>query len=141
MKELPVFYETGSRFEPFRRDSGWWVNTYVQEMVQLKYQDAIKDIYAFRDPKLKSLYAITPQIQRTAAELYKSDPDAAVQLVTDFAYNTAVGWNADWEQMGNILLQKYWSLNTRKPVPEWFDNLSGEWAEENMPKISKRMEK
>ena len=141
MKELPDFYQIGSRFEPFRRDSGWWVNTYTQEMVQLKYCDAIKDVYALRDPKLKSLYAIVPQIQRTAAELYKSDPEAGIQLISDFAYNTAVGWHKDWEQLGNVLLQKYWSLNTRKGVPDWFNKLCEDWANENMPRINKRLEK
>src|SRR5665648_26614 len=140
MKELPVFYETGSRNEPFRRDSGWWINIYTQEMVQLKYQDAIKDVYALRDPKLRSLYAIVPQLQKTAAELYKTDPEAGIQLISDFAYNTAVGWNKDWEQLGNVLLAKYWSLNTRK-TPKWFDEGSEKWANENMPRIGKRLEK
>jgi len=141
MKELPDFYQIGSRFEPFRRDSGWWVNTYTQEMVQLKYVDAIQDVYALRDPKLRSLYAIVPQLQKTAAELYKTDPEAGIQLISDFAYNTAVGWHKDWEQLGNVLLQKYWSLNTRRDVPEWFNNLCEEWAEENMPRLNKRLEK
>ena len=141
MKELPDFYQIGSRFEPFRRDSGWWINTYTQEMVQLKYVDAIQDVYALRDPKLRSLYAIVPQLQKTAAELYKTDPEAGIQLISDFAYNTAVGWNKDWEQLGNVLLQKYWSLNTRRDVPEWFNNLCEEWAEENMPRLNKRLEK
>ena len=140
MKELPIFYEIGSRYEPFRRDSGWWINTYTQEMAQLNYQAAIQDIYALRDPKLQGLYEIVPKIQETAAGLYQKSPEAAIQLVSDFAYNTAVGWNKDWEQLGNVLLAKYWSLNTRK-TPKWFDEVSEKWANENMPRIGKRLEK
>jgi len=137
MKELPIGYQIGSRYEPFRRDSYWWTNIWVQECTQFKYNEAIEELYKYRDPKLETLYKITPVVQKAAAELYNIDKDAAIQMITDFAYNTAVGWYQDWLALGDLFFSKYWSLHTRK-TPEWFDKVCAQWAAENMPKIGRR---
>jgi hypothetical protein len=76
-------------------------------------------------------------MQKAAAELYKTDPEAAIQLITDFAYTTAVRWHQDWLALGDRFFSAYWTLNTRQ-TPEWFDKVCVQWAAENMPKIGRR---
>lgn len=39
MEKLPEFYQVGSRYQTFRRDSGWWVNSYVQKMARFRYRE------------------------------------------------------------------------------------------------------
>ena len=137
MTELPEGYQIGSRYEDFDRDSYWWTNTYVQEMTQFKYNEAIEELYKFRDPKLESLYKMTPIIQKAAAELYETDQEAAIQMITDYAYSNAMRWHQDWLALGDRFFSDYWTLNTRT-TPEWFDKVSALWAAENMPKIGRR---
>ena len=108
MTQLPEFYSVGSRYEEFRRDSGWWVNTYVQQMAELRYQDARKDIHAAREPKLQALYTLTPMVQDKAAQLIKDGKrDEAINMITDFAYSNAVDWNQKWLTLGDWLLGEY----------------------------------
>jgi dipeptidase len=107
MAELPEFYRTGSRYEEFRRDSGWWTATYVQEMSRLRFKDAIVDIRNFRDPKMQIMYDTVPKLQELAAELYEVDKEAAIAILSDYAYNTAVAWQADWLKLGDRLLGHY----------------------------------
>lgn len=126
MKEVPEFYRIGNRFEGFRRDSGWWINQYVREMVKIRYCDAIKDLYVFRDPKLQSLYKTTAELQDIAGKMYPKDPEAAIQLISDFTYNNAVAWHEEWKKLGDKILGKYamgyinFMSGTYK-FPEWWN--------------------
>ena len=127
MRELPKFYSVGSRYEEFRRDSGWWVNTYVQQMAQLRYQDARKDIHAARDPKLQALYVLTPLVQDKAAQLIKDGKrDEAIDIISDFAYSNAVDWNQRWLTLGDWLLGEYamgYKNFKTTPYPEWWNKV------------------
>ncbi|OQB48090.1 MAG: Dipeptidase [Firmicutes bacterium ADurb.Bin153] len=128
MGSLPAFYQTGSRYQPFRRDSGWWANTYVQELATLKYQSAVKDIRDFRQPRMDMLYTMVPLIQDKAAELYKTDPKAAISLISEFAYANAVAWHEDWLLLGDKLLGKYVFGSTylkTTAFPQWWNDLIG----------------
>ena len=107
MERLPEFYQNGSRYEIFRRDSGWWTSTYVQEMTRLRFKDAIVDLREFRDPKMHAIYETVPKIQEFAASVYETDREAAIAIISDYAYNTAVAWQADWLRLGDTLLGKY----------------------------------
>ena len=128
MSSLPKFYTVGSRYEEFRRDSGWWTNTYVQEIATLKYQAAAKDIKDFRQPRMDMLYTMVPLLQAQAAELYKTDPKAALSLISEFAYSTSVSWHEDWLLLGDRLLGKYvfGSTNLKTTAfPQWWNDLIG----------------
>ncbi len=127
MKELPKFYQTGSRYEEFRRDSGWWVNTYVQQMAELRYQDARKDIHAAREPKLQALYMLTPIVQQKAADLIKEGKrDEAINLISDYAWSNAVDWNQRWLALGDRLLGEYamgYKNFKTTPYPGWWNKV------------------
>lgn len=129
MRELPAFYAKGTRYEPFQRDSGWWTNSYVQQMAELHYNLAIKDIRAFRDPKEEALFQLTPKVQEMASDLYKAgDKDAAINLIQQFAWNNAVAWQKDWLELGDQLLGKY-ALGyvgfKNSPYPQWWNDAVG----------------
>lgn len=126
MKELPGFYSKGTRYETFQRDAGWWVNTYVQQIAEMHYNEAIKDIYAFRDPRLEMLYKVTPKVQEMASEMYKTDPKGAINLISQFAYTNAVAWNQDWLKLGDALFAKYamgYINFETQGYPKWWNDL------------------
>ena len=107
MEKLPDLYSVGSRYDIFRRDSGWWINTYVQEMIGLRYKDAIKDVDAIRAPKMDAVYRQTAALLEVARKQYATDPKGAVKLMSEFCYNTSIGWYADWLKLGDQLFAKY----------------------------------
>ena len=126
MEKLPAFYGIGSRYEEFRRDSGWWVNTYVQEIANLRYQAVREDVHAYRQPRMEMLYTMVPMLQEKAAELYKTDPEAALSLIQEFAYANAVALHEEWKLLGDKLLGKYafGSIYMRTtPFPEWWNDI------------------
>jgi len=126
MKELPALYRTGSRFQEFRRDSGWWTNSYVQQIARINYQSAAADIHNFRNPRLATLYTVTDSIQKTAADLINNGKEKeAIDLLSTFGYETAVKWHADWLAFGDDLLGTYmWGykdMKSQAPKGWWVD--------------------
>ena len=126
MEELPKPYTVGDKHGVFQRDSLGWINLYVQQMVQLHYNEAIKDLYALRDPKLEILYQVVPLVQEHAAEVYKTDPEAAMDILHQFYYDTALSWYEEWKDLGDMLLSKYafGRINLKRAgYPEWWNEL------------------
>jgi len=126
MSSLPEFYQVGSRWEDFSRDSGWWINIYVQQMTELRYNEAIEDLYAFRDPKLEMLYQIVPEVQKKATELYQSEPEKSLELLHNFYYQQSIAFHESWKDLGDMLLGKY-AMGYRNfrtvPYPEWWNEI------------------
>ena len=56
MTELPALYSTGTRYDDFNRESGWWISAYVQQTASQNYRSAIKEIYAARDDRMAEQY-------------------------------------------------------------------------------------
>ncbi len=136
MTKLPALYGTGDRYHDYDPKSGWWVNTRVQELAGLRYQDAREEIHAARDAKLKALYVLTPMVQDKAAELIgQGKRDEAVAVITDYAYANAVDFNQRWIALGDHLLQKYalgYTNVKTTPYPEWWNRTVG-YEEINRP--------
>ncbi|HPJ26919.1 MAG TPA: C69 family dipeptidase [Synergistaceae bacterium] len=107
MKDVPSCYTTGSKREPFDPDGGWWACAFVQQMAELRYNQAIQDIREFRDPKLAMLYQTVPLVQDKAAAMYGSDPEGALDLLHNFYYQQALALHAGWKDLGRQLLGKY----------------------------------
>ncbi|MDY6821308.1 MAG: C69 family dipeptidase, partial [Deferribacterota bacterium] len=74
MQKLPDFYQTGSRYEPFNPNSGWWINIYVQTIANLSWENVLNDIREFRDPLMTAQFIETEEIQNRAATIYKESP-------------------------------------------------------------------
>src|SRR6056297_228757 len=126
MSFRPAFYQVGSSWEDFSRDSGWWINIYVQQMTELRYNEAIEDLYAFRDPKLEMLYQIVPEVQKKATELYQADSEKSIELLQNFYYQQALAFHESWKNLGDMLLGKY-AMGYRNfrtaPYPEWWNEI------------------
>lgn len=127
MTRLPELYSLGTRFDEFNRDSSWWVNSYVQQTASTNYQSAIQDIHAARDDKMEMQYETAEVIQNAAAELVKAgNKDAAVELLTSYAYNNAVDWHQYWLEFGDELYGKYMfgRVNMKQaPYPDWWKEI------------------
>lgn len=129
MKKLPPLYSIGDRYHDYDPKSGWWTNTRVQEIASLRYQDARTEIHKARDAKLVPLYTMTKMVQDKAAEMFKDgQKDAAIDLITDFAYSNAVDWHQRWLALGDRLLSKYalgYTDVKTTPYPDWWNDAVG----------------
>ncbi len=125
--KLPAFYANGNRYEKFTRDSGWWTNSYVQQVARTNYQDAIKVIQDFRDPRMAAQYKAADDIQNQAAALIAKKKDKkAIELLTKYSFDTATEWQRDWLDLGDQLFGRYmWTKDKMKdiPSPKWWTDI------------------
>ena len=125
MEKLPAFYGIGSRYEEFRRDSGWWVNTYVQEIANLSTGGQ-----RGRAPTVSLVWRCSTRwflcSRRKLLSSTRPDPEAALSLIQEFAYANAVALHEEWKLLGDKLLGKYafGSIYMRTtPFPEWWNDI------------------
>ena len=127
MTELPALYSTGTRYDDFNRESGWWISAYVQQTASQNYRSAIKEIYAARDDRMAEQYETVAKIQDAAAALVVAgNHDAAVELITQFACNNAQDWYDCWLKLGDSLYGTYMfnrvNMNAA-PYPQWWKDI------------------
>ena len=127
MTRLPALYSTGTRYTKFDRNSGWWINAYVQRTAESNYEKAVVDIHEARDSRLAQQYVVVNELQKVASELIKEGKnDEAVELLTSYAYGNAVEWHEYWRDLGDELYGKYMfgRINMeRAPYPDWWKEI------------------
>lgn len=101
---LPELYRVGSRYGDFDRNSGWWINSYVQQTATSNYDYAIDIIHERRKPFMDEQYVKVPEMQAQAAQLIKDGKrDEAIKLLTDYACETAEKNYDTWLKLGDEL--------------------------------------
>jgi len=106
VQEIPLSWSTFDRTE-FGLDADRWAFMLADDLVNRRYQDAIKDLREVRDPLQEEFFANQESIEKKALELYKEDPMKAKQFLTDYTKSTMekatkVYWDLNWE-----LIAKY----------------------------------
>lgn len=98
---LPKTYAVNdrSKFEFDNRESAWWAFDLVDNLVNRRYQDAIKDVKAIRDPFEAEQFALQPAIESAAVELLKVNPDLAIKFLTNYTNSRC-----------NLAVDTYWKL-------------------------------
>jgi dipeptidase len=103
---LPESYTIGS-LQKFSWESAWWVFQFVSNICNLKYSYMIKDIQAVQSELEGNLMALQPAVEKTAAELYKINPELMTKYLTDYSVAHAEMVVDRWRQLGEDLLTKY----------------------------------
>jgi len=98
---LPKSYALNdrSKFEFDNRESAWWAFNLVDNLVNRRFQDAIKDAQAVIEPFEAEQFALQPAIESTALELMKVNPDLAIQFLTNYTNSRC-----------NLAVEKFWDL-------------------------------
>ncbi|MEG2623131.1 MAG: C69 family dipeptidase [Clostridia bacterium] len=124
---LPALYRTGNRYEKFARDSGWWINSYVQQTATINYDYAIKAINASRQERMGAQYDYVALLQEQAGAMIQGgNTDAAVKLLTDYACANAQSWYDLWLDLGDELLgDLMWGYvgYSRPEMSEWYHGM------------------
>ena len=106
VQEVPQSFARGS-LGTFSWDSAWWVFNLVANYANIKYEYMIKDIRAVQQKIEGDLLALQPVVEKSARELYKSDPQMAVRLLSTHSLSHADAVVAMWRQLAEYLITTY----------------------------------
>jgi dipeptidase len=106
VQEIPDSWTIFNRTQ-FSLDADRWAFMLADDLVNRRYQDAIEDLKAVRDPLQAEFFANQEAVEKKALELYNEDPMKAKQYLTEYTHEamakaTKAYWDLNWE-----LIAKY----------------------------------
>ncbi len=74
-------------FDPttYNNLSACWAIDFVDNLLYLKWQEAIKDVWEVRDPYEEQLFAEQDEVDQAALELYQKKPEKALEYLTNYS--------------------------------------------------------
>lgn len=102
-------HESYQVYNPTHYDprSARWAIDFVDNLANLRFQEAIKDVRAVRDPFEQKMFESQGEIEKQALELYQKDPQAAREFLTDYS-NSLMGQVTEmFVGLRNELIVKY----------------------------------
>ena len=83
-QEIATCYKN---FDPttYDRGSACWAIDFVDNLLYLKWQEAVKDVWEVRDPFEERLFSERDSVDSEAVKLYKENPDKALEYVTRYS--------------------------------------------------------
>ena len=103
---------TGS-FKRFSWSSAFWVFNWVANQAYSRYSDKIKDIQIAQRELEGHFFAMQPEVERAAMNLYKSAPELARSYLTRYSAQQTERTMKRWKKLGQQLLVKYLDGNVR----------------------------
>ncbi len=105
-KEIPKVWGTGT-IRKFSWESAWWIFNFVSNFSDLRYSYMIKDIQKVQRELEKKFFAYIPAIDKAAAELYKTNPELAVEFLSNFSNDQLKMVAKRWKELAEHLVTKY----------------------------------
>ncbi len=93
--------------EKYSDASARWTIDAVDNLANLRFQSAIQDVRAARDPFEKAMFDRLDSLEKEAAALWTKDPEAARKLLTDFSVKVQHEVPALYIKLRERLFTKY----------------------------------
>jgi len=133
IRQVPASFGRGSgNFSQFSWDSAFWVFNFVSNYAYSRYCDMIQDILPVQRELEGKFFAIQPEVESTALELYKRSPELAREHLTAYSVGEGDAVVQRWKKLGEFLIWKYLDGNVRDsqgnvthpPYPkEWYQRI------------------
>ncbi|MBP1636297.1 MAG: peptidase [Acidobacteria bacterium] len=81
VREISPLYSTYDARQ-FSEGSARWAVDFADNLMHLRWPEAVKDLHAARDPVEAEFFASQPSIDEKAAALYREDPEEASRFLT-----------------------------------------------------------
>ncbi|MFH0758755.1 MAG: C69 family dipeptidase [Bacteroidota bacterium] len=83
-QEIAACYKN---FDPttYNNQSACWAIDFVDNLLYLKWQEAIRDVWEVRDPYEEKLFSERDEVDREALELYRKKPEKALEYLTNYS--------------------------------------------------------
>lgn len=106
MTEVPCAYKNASA-NKFSWDSPAWVFNLLNNYAYGKYSYIIKEIQAVQKELEDKFVALQPAVEKTASEIYKTNPALAVQYLSDYSNNQMNMVFARYKRLAEYVFMKY----------------------------------
>jgi dipeptidase len=112
---VPVYLGTQSIHDSFKtydpdiysEDSARWQIDLAENLLYLRWQDAIKDLQSLRDPLQERFFTAQPDIDQKALALYRQDPEQARDFLTRYTHQSMEKVVATYKKIQALLISKY----------------------------------
>ena len=106
VKDVAPAYKTYD-FAAYSGDSARWAVDFVEKLLHLRWQDAVKDLHAARDPLEEGFFASQAEVEAKALDLHKKDPVLAAKYLTDLTVSRMDEIVRMFRRLRDVLLSKY----------------------------------
>jgi len=106
VQEISAPYKTFD-IKNFSEDSARWCVDFVEKLMHLRWQSAVKDLRTARDPVEKEFFATQKNIDDKALALYKKDPAEAKVFLTDLTKKRMDQIVEMYRRLRSLLISKY----------------------------------
>lgn len=114
IKEPPKAFAIGTgNFSEFSWDSAFWTFNFVTNYTYTRWSDMIVDVQKVQREFEGRYAADQAEVDRTALELYKQNPGAARDYLTQVAAKETEQLMGRWKKLGEFLIWKYLDGNVR----------------------------
>ena len=93
--------------EKYDERSARWAFDFVDNLLNLKFQEAIKDVRAVRGPFEQGMFERQQEVEEEALALHKKDPQAAREFLTDYSNGLMKQATDMYLQLRNELIVNY----------------------------------
>jgi dipeptidase len=110
----------------FSDNAAFWVFNQVTNFAYTRTSLLLGDLQAKQKELEENYQAESVKIDKDASELYKIDPAAAVQYLTDFSVNAGDNTVKEWKELYRFLFTKYLDGNvkTKQAVPKGYNRVN-----------------
>jgi dipeptidase len=105
-QEISPFYQTYDP-EKFSEDSARWAVDFVDNLLYLRWQEAIQDLRQVRDPLEAYFFESLEEIDGKALEMYKKNPDEAKEFLTEYTLTNMEKTVQMYRELREQLISKY----------------------------------
>lgn len=113
--EIPeCFREGNGHMTEYSPTSAFWLFNRVTNFAYLRYDMMSADILKVVNERENGQLKKVQQIDAKALSLYKTNPEAAIRLLTDYSVKTAQEMFDRWVELDRYLLVKYMDGNVKK---------------------------
>ncbi len=88
-----------------------WAIDFVDNLLGLRWQDAVQDLWAVRNPLEQSFFDNQKQIEKEALELYQKNPKKAKEFLTDYSFKKVDETVEMYKNLKKTLISKYTNNN------------------------------
>jgi dipeptidase len=106
VQDVSPLYKTFD-MNAFSEDSARWAIDFVEKLLHLKWQEAIKDLKAARDPLEQEFFASQSEIEEKALKLHEKDARAPKKFLTELTKQRMEQVVNMYRKLRNLLLTKY----------------------------------
>ena len=104
--DVSSFYKTYD-YSVFSEDSARWAVDFVEKLMLLRWQPAVKDLRAVRDPLESGFFTSQPEVEKKAAAMLQEDAARGQKFLTDLTISRMEQVVRMYRELRQSLLSKY----------------------------------